>query len=111
MLQNNKQKFKIPKTSSQSILEKESSSSSLISSESILYSNIQNKTTSGERNQSPIWNFFIKNKPHNLDIFQQNCPNIDNEIWQLYLLCMAYCNNLKEQSESITGSKKQKLNN
>ncbi|CAG8616832.1 32215_t:CDS:2, partial [Gigaspora margarita] len=39
------------------------------------------------------------------------CPNIDNEIQQLYLLQVAYCNNLKEQSKNITGSKKQKLNN
>ncbi|CAG8767911.1 20997_t:CDS:2, partial [Dentiscutata erythropus] len=30
------------------------------------------------------------------------CPNVDNEIWQIYLL---------QQSENITGLKKQKLNN
>ncbi|CAG8829074.1 25025_t:CDS:2, partial [Dentiscutata erythropus] len=65
------------------------------------------KTSSGGRRLSPVW----EGDPQTLEAhLALECPNVDNKIWQVYLLRVAYCDNF-EQSENLTSSKKQKLNN
>lgn len=133
MLQNNKRQFKAPETS-QFTLEQEGSSSFSTSSEYFSDSNASNEANSGGRNLSPVWEFFHRERtsshghfsarcsyclakwsrgePQKLEAhLALECPNVDNEIRQIYLLRVAYRDNLEEQSENLTGSKKKKLNN
>ncbi|CAG8820671.1 26948_t:CDS:1, partial [Gigaspora margarita] len=114
--------------------EREDSSSSLTSLEFISDTNTPNETNTSGQNLSPVWAFFQREKtlssghflakcsyctakwsrsePQKLEAYLAlECPNMNSEIWQIYLLHVASHNNFEEQSENLASSKKTKLNN
>ncbi|CAG8797312.1 28468_t:CDS:1, partial [Racocetra persica] len=134
MLQNNKRKLKAPEILQQFPIEREGSPSSLTLPEYISNSNLLNDTNSGGRTLSPVWKYFNRKKTQSPGHFSAECsycpakwsrgepqkleahlalecPNVNDEIRQIYLLRVAYRNNLEEQSENLTNSKKKKSNN